>query len=268
MRSTCLQGAPGSGKTRMACLTAINKPIYAIDLDRKILGTKILEDAVEKGELIVEEFSETISEGSLEDRISRLAKDQKPAKEPQGWKKIAAMIEGLPKNERAKSAGTILIDSWSAAVDHIVQSILYNASADRANAVMNQRQWGQLIQMNREAITVAIDVCKYMNKDLIVTVHERVSEIPGASTKIIKAVGGAREFVGQMDVKIAASIPGQFGIEMARYFNEFYGLEVKIVNGEPKWICRVKPDGKRDLRTSFNVGDKTEFPCDFREIWK
>lgn len=266
MITTVLQGPPGTGKSQML-LTYPNPPLHIFDLDRKIATMASFSRALASGAVTYDEFTETIAEESLADRLTRLAKDQKPSQPPRGWAAIASMIESIPKNSSAMAANCIAIDSWSFAVDHILQSILYSSSADKANAVMNQRQWGQLMQINKEAITVIIDICKKLNKDLIITVHERVSEVPGPDTRIIKGADGERSFIGQMNMKIAASIPGQFGIEMGRYFTEYYGLSIKMENDKPVWKCRVLPDGKRDLRTSFDVKGQAEWECDFRKIW-
>jgi len=268
MHTVCLMGPPGSGKTTMACLTCVNKPIHVIDIDRKISSMHSLKPSITKGDITLIEIRERLMEGSLVDRVKQQAGNVKPTMQPQGWIRFAQAIENLCKTDDFNACNTLLIDSWSMASDHLIRLILYHNTTKGAAATFSPREWGAFLQMEKEAITVVIDVAKSFNKDLIVTVHERISEIPGEQTKVLRDATGDRQFVGQMDMKISPSIQGQFGLEMARYFEEVYGLNIKIENNKPKWICKVKPDGKRDLRTSFNVGEQVEFEPDFRKIWR
>src|SRR5205823_3419041 len=101
--------------------------------------------------------------------------------------------------------------------------------------------------------------CLANDKDLIITFHERVSEKPGPQTeKVIvqkASEGRSREYLGTMDVLICASIDGAFGLEFGTFFTDVYALRVDVEKGVPKWVCRVHPDGQRDLRCSFNVKD-------------
>jgi len=62
---------------------------------------------------------------------------------------------------------------------------------------------------------------------------------------------------------------GHFAYELAAYVQEFYALNVVLdKDRKPKWVCRVMPDGSRDLRTSYDTKGEVEVEPDFRKIWK
>jgi hypothetical protein len=179
------------------------------------------------------------------------------------------MVDDLDKKPDAQNAGTWVIDSLTRAASHLERHLV--KVSDNKSGNMRPQDWGAFLKILQETVTIIIDFAKANDKDIIFTVHEKSSEIPGPNTKVIRSKVGdmvQREYLGALDLKIAASVAGQFAIEFGSYFEEVYGLSVDINNdGKPSWTCRVHPDGKRDLRTSFNV-TKSEFPCDFREIWK
>jgi hypothetical protein len=126
-----------------------------------------------------------------------------------------------------------------------------------------------------DTMSVLRDISKEHAKDLIVSVHERVSEAPGDRATGVKyeIVKSGDEFVrqrnitGTLDLKIAASIDGAFGLIMGAYFDEYYWLHVVMDGDKPTWKCRVHPDGRRALRTSFMHKEAEQEP-DFRRIWR
>jgi hypothetical protein len=230
----------------------------------------LINEAIEKGRKVTWwELEETIAEEGLYSRATRMSKNLKPEKQPQGWLKFSQLVDRLTKDETALKAKTWGIDSLTRVTQHLDRLILY--SDDKGTAAFSPREWGVFLKMLQETICVIIDLAKAHDKNIIFTVHERISEVPGPNVKVIKRVGtggeSTREYLGALDLKIAASVPGQFGLEFGSYFEEVYGLNVDVVGSKPKWICRVKPDGKRDLRTSCNVSfDECE--PDFSLIWK
>lgn len=265
MKTVLLIGPPGSGKTTMIGLTAPRRPVHFVDIDRKI---KAMESLRNDSDITSWDLSETLSEDSLVSRVARIADNKKPLKPPLGWTRFAEMVDRLDKDPIALEAGTWVVDSTTQLVTHLKNIILFHSGS--GGSVMSPREWGYFLSMWSETITTLRDAAIKHDKDLMLTVHERVSEIPNRSTKLThEKVGTAveRVFLGSMDMKIAPSIDGQFGLLMASYFEEVYALRVEMSEGKPKWICRVKPDGLRDLRTSFVV-DREEFPPDFRIIWK
>jgi hypothetical protein len=254
----------------MIARTAINRPVHFIDIDRKISSMDNIRPLIEAGEVTFWELDAPLVEETLAIRATRLAKNEKPTREPAGWKRFAALVDDLDKKDEAKRAGTWAIDSLTQLGEHAKRMIIYTSGT--GSAVMSMREWGLYKMLWAETITILRDEAKSQGKDVIFTVHERVSEVPLASTRVLRTADKSgniqREYLGPMELKIAASIEGAFGIEIGTYFEEFYGLSVDVDReGKPQWVCRVLPDGKRDLRTSFTVKE-AEFAPDFREIWK
>jgi len=270
MSSILLMGPPGSGKTTMAIKTAPKRPVLAIDVDRKIRSLAWTRDMIAAGDLIVWEVAEPlIPEESLLTRANRLAKNLKPDRQPQGWIKFAELVQKLDTDPDARKCGTWLApDSITQLAGHLKQLIMF--CDDQGKSTFSDRNYGSFLQMWNETVTIMRDSAIKSNVDLIMTVHERTLEIPTENTKSTRTREGGvsrREYIGILDLKIGASLEGQFGGILPSYFEEVYGLRVDI-DGQrnPKWVCRVQPDGKRDLRTSYPV-KQAEFEPDFRKIW-
>lgn len=275
-RTGVLMGQPGCGKTTMAALTCVQKPCHIWDFDRKASTMSNLQHAIKNGSVTISEIAEPLLEGSLLDRANALATNRKSAKAPQGWTTFAKMADNALNDPVIKAAGTWLIDSYTRMGSHLDRHLAY--VSDNARGNMRPQDWKAYLMMMQEATTVLIDLARAAGKDIIFTIHERQSEMPGPNTKVIKSKGESgiveREYLGALDLKIQGSVQGQFGTEFGSYFEEVYALRVDIDSKmQPHWVCRVQPDGKRDLRTTFthrdNIGNViTEFPCDFTKIWK
>ena len=267
-RTVSLQGPPGTGKTTMMCLTAVRKPVHVIDVDRKIMGQANLMLAIAKKELSVWEVAEPLVEVAMAKRVHELTNNIKMTKPPKGWKTFAELVDQLAVDPTAQAAGTWGIDSWTFLTSHLLRHIMQ--VSDNRSGNMRPQDWGALLQMSQEALTIMMDLAKQYDKDLIVTVHEAVSEMPIPGTKVMLKQQGdmkGRDYLGAMNLRVKAAIQGQFGLEFGRFFNESYALSVEVDNDKPKWVCRVKPDGVRDLRTSFDLPNE-EYEPDFRKIWR
>lgn len=270
-KTTLLIGPPGSGKTTMAALTSPRTPVHFIDVDRKLLTQQNIQQAIKKGSVTCWEVSKPLIEDSLRRRAEQITKNEAPDMSPLGWLELAELCEKLEKDPISKDAGTWVIDSATEVGAHLVRLILFLNSQHKIDkSTFDPRMWGQHLQLWQETVSSLIDGARKFKKDLIITVHERVSEVPGANSKVIKSKGEGgvtnREYTGTMDVRVIPSIQGQFGLDMAKYFQEVYALDVEVDKEVPTWVCRVQPDGRRPLRTSFNV-DRAEFPPDFGYIW-
>ena len=275
-RTTCLQGEPGCGKSMMACLTTPYKPIYVMDIDRKIRSAFWANDAITKGDLIVWELSEPVDETNLVSRLRALTTEQTkqgPTVRPKGFVTWAEQVYKLPEIAKQTPFGTVLIDSLTILNEHIKSMIMYDAKRSK----FTFDQWSALKIGWMDTFSFLRDLCRENGWDLIVTVHERVKEEPGDRTTGIKIESGmtaAGEITqvkipqGTQDVKVWASIDGAFGDLIGAQCDEYYHLYVEMNNNkEPKWRCRIHPDGRRSLRTSFKHTESV-FDCDFRRIWK
>jgi hypothetical protein len=245
-------------------------PVHFLDIDRKIPAMGLIADQLKSGDVTYWPLEETLAEETLAERVKNLAsRDVKQLmKPPQGWVKFAELVNRLGKDPVSLEASTWAVDSATMLVPHLMNSILFYA---QATAGMSPREWGYFLRMWAETITTLRDLAITHDKNLIMTVHERPNEVPRPTTKVLyeKDAQGNKQRVyqGQLDMKIGPSIEGQFGLLMPSYFEEVYALRVEMVNNKPKWFCRIKPDGLRDLRTSFDIGLE-ECEPDFRKIWK
>lgn len=272
-KTVILQGEPGTGKSRMACLTAVRKPVHVIDVDRKIGSAGWAAQAIADKELTYWELAEPVDEENLKARLYQLAAkpegQRKQSIEPKGLTAFANYIAGIKSNAEAQAAGTWVLDSTTQLCEHVKSHIMYLVGRSKHT----WDQWNAYLIFWRDTMSVLRDLSKECNKDLIITVHERVAGEVGDRTTGIRmettTEGVQRTMVGTMDVKIIASIEGQFGTQMASYADEVYHTFVDDNDKDrPRWRVRVWPDGKRILRTSFaHIREAVQEP-DFRKIWK
>lgn len=267
-KTVLLQGEPGAGKSMMAGLTAINKPVHFIDVDRKTASAAWATQAIADARITVWELAEPTDASNLKARMLSLVKKGKPDSEPKGWINFAEYVYKMPQTEEFKRCGTLCVDSLTLLNAHLKTHIMY--LSERSKFTFDQ--WNALKIGWEGTISTLCDTAKENGKDLILTVHERPGEIAGERTTGViygKDSEGnkTRQFTGTLDVKIWSSIDGATGQIIGASMDEFYHLYVKMENEKPTWVCRVWPDGRRNLRTSFKVG-QAEFKPDFREIWK
>jgi len=271
MAIVALIGPPGHGKSTMACLTAVRKPVHVVDIDRKIKSMFAFQNALAKGELTYKEIGETLNEEkSLTKRLDALVKlESGLLRAPRGWSNFANYVGTLEEDETVKKSGTLVIDSYTQLAPHLRAHIQFL----RGKSKFVFDDWSTWKAMWAETTTILVDYALTYDKDLIITLHERVSKKPGEQTSKVMVRRGdkgeqSKEYLGTMDVRIAGSIEGAFGLEFGTYFTDVYALKVVVDSAKkPTWRCRVLPDGQRDLRCSFDVKEQAEWEPDFRKIW-
>src|SRR5438046_7398057 len=121
-RTTCLQGEPGSGKSQMAILTAIHKPVYGMDIDNKMHSAEWAQGAIANGDIIVWEVAEPVDETNLISRLHALTGSLTkagPTVRPKGCVAWAEQFYRLPDICKASPFGTVLVDSATLLNDHI-----------------------------------------------------------------------------------------------------------------------------------------------------
>lgn len=273
-RSTMLMGAPGAGKSMMACLTVVNPPVHVIDVDRKMAASYWAEAALKSGALTYWELAEPLEEESIRSRVRQLATNEKMQRAPKGWVTFAEYYQRMPEQSEAKAAGTWVIDSGTQLGEHFKTHLMYLAGKNK----LTFDQWMAYLTGWRDTLSFIRDVAIEHNKDLIFIVHERDKEVAGDRTTGVKYefVGSGdnlskqRVLQGTLDLAVLPSIDGSFSQQIAGYFNEVYWLYVEEDADKekmPHWRCRVVPDGRRALRTSFKVTKPIHNPS-FKEIWR
>lgn len=270
-KTVCLQGDPGGGKSMMAGLTAVNKPVHFADIDRKIMSAAWAEPLITSGALTVWELEEPIDKTNFGSRISSLVKMAKPPVRPTGWVKFGEYFNAH-EDPNWKAAGTVVIDSLTILNEHLKTFIMYDSDKSK----FQFDQWAALKIGWMDTVSALRDLHREHNKDLIFTVHERDKGQPGERSTGIKtestfspSSGTTYQNViqGVQDIKVWASIDGAFGDLIGAQCDEYYHLYVEMDDGKPVWRCRIHPDGKRSLRTSF-THDKAVHNPSFKEIWK
>src|SRR5678815_647134 len=264
MRTVILQGEQGSGKSKMACETAINKPVHCVDIDRKIVSAAWAEPLIASKQLTYWELSEPQDEENIKSRMQQLVKNEKPSRQPLGLTRFAEYMYKLPDTEEGKAAGTWVIDSATLLNEHVKTHISYVAG--HSKFVFDN--WAALKSWWMSTVSFLRDQAKENGKDLIFTVHERVGEKAGDKTSGVSyemdAKGNRQRVLhGRQDLRIWASIDGAFGELFGSNADEYYHLFVKMNGDKAQWRCRIHPDGVRGLRTSF-MHTESEFDPDFR----
>jgi len=294
-------GPPGSGKTTMVVKTALKYPVHVVDIDRKMNQMVEFKPLIDTGKVTYWELSETINEDKLAGRLTSLLaeKDKQRANQaPLGWTKICRYTDTWEKDPLLQKAGTVLWDSYTISAVHLKAHMQFISGKSK----LVWEAWSAWDQMWQETTNILIDyvnstatdgcniikdgelkgLCEHRNppKDLVLTIHERVSEKPGDKTKTViikhdEKGQRQKDYIGQMDVKIAGSIDGAFGLKFGAWFTDVYALRVDVdkKTGIPKWICRVHPDSQRDLRCSakqqFDANHNlvSEFEPDYAKIF-
>lgn len=270
-KTVLLQGEPGSGKSMMIGDTAIHRPVHFIDVDRKIKSAGWAQPLLASGDMTVWELKEAIDDTNMKSRIRQLTGKEGPSVQPKGWEGFSEYCYKLPTLEEGKRAGTWAVDSCTLLNEHLKTQIMYLCKRSK----FTFDQWNALKIGWMDSFNILRDQAIEHGKDLMFTVHERNKEEPGEKTTGVKTetvntmegVQNVKVYTGTQDVNVWASIDGAFGQLIGAQTDEYYHLYIKIENGVPKWRCRVQPDGKRNLRTSFKARE-LEYEPDFRKIWK
>lgn len=269
MRTVILQGEPGCGKTMMACMTAVHKPVHVIDIDRKINSAGWATPLIESKQLTYWELGEAYDEDTIKARMMALTGESHPTRPPQGVARFAEYFYKMPSTEEGKAAGTWVIDSATLLNYHAMAMLSYTTT----HIKLQFDDWAALQKWWLSTTSYIKDVAKEHNKDLIWTVHERDYDKVGPKTTGVKyeidSKGNRqRNLQGTHDVKIVASITGAFGSIFGMIADEYYHLYTELDGDKkPVWKCRIHPDGVRALRTSFMHKEAVHDP-DFRKIWR
>jgi len=224
-----LYGNYGTGKTTTACTAP--KPIALIDADMKAMLQTNIRPLIQSGDVDVFQIKSPLMYGSDEEFLFKTSKAKQ--KIPDGYVEYIRTINYIV-NQSPKEYATIVHDSGSMLVQHIMQAVI----GTNEKTQMNQNLWGVFYselsnRFNRLSLIPA---------NMIWIFHERVDEDELTKLK-----------------QIIVSIPGAMGRDIGRFFNEVYNARVDQIGGKHEYYLVTKSNQRHNNRTSGNL-DLNERP--------
>lgn len=256
--NTLIIGPPGSGKTVAACSGA--SPTLILDVDGKANEMYILKDRIASGNIVVKPLMNRLIKDRLSERA--LNPDKPPKKQPEGYVAAVDLLSDIvDKNPDYAIYKTIVLDSLSRLVEHLVRLLIYHRGQGKfgkkkEEGDLNWPSWGSYKANLEEVFNV---LCTHMDKDFICTAHlkeitETQTLMEGAHVVEITSVVGRKPL-----------IDGQMRDKLAGYFNEVYFMESKTSGKHPSYQFRTRGT-KYDARTSYPLEEFV--PADLLSIKK
>ena len=241
--SFLILGAPGSGKTVLACSAPGKK--YMIDLDAKADEMALLAPKVASGELVIHPLESSLMTDTLRARaISAMAK-RTYNNEPTGYIEFCNLLSEMAT--LGKDADVWIIDPLNRVGEHLSRYISYSNKV----AAMRPRDYGTYLKMMEEVIDKVRKTARRMGKVLICTIHQRYLEEPQSDTKIVHTSDGQAEKTGTGLLRQMPALEGQIAAKLVGYFSEAYICKtVPGQGGRVKYIVQTVPDEMSDARTS------------------
>lgn len=226
--SFVLYGKYGVGKTTTCCTAP--KPIALIDADNKARNQVNIQELIKSGDVDLFPIDHPLIAGNDLDYIF---KPDEVNKIPEGYRCFVKTVNRIVKEEK-KEYATIIVDSGSMIVQHLVQAI----TATNNKTQMTPQLWlvFHTEMSNRLTRLSSVPV------NFVWTFHERLIE--DETTK---------------KQQVVASIPGQMGDDIGRFFNEVYNVRVDEINGKHYYYLVTRSNGKYNNRTSGNL-ELNEYP--------
>jgi hypothetical protein len=244
--SFLLLGAPGSGKTVLACSAPGKK--YLVDMDAKADEMTILQPMVAKGELVIHDLQSSLMLDTLRARaISAIARRTYNV-EPTGYLEFCNLVSEMATV--GKDADVWIIDPLTRVGEHLARYIAYGNKV----ASMRPRDYGTYLKMMEEVVDKLRKTARKQNKILICTIHQRYLEEPQGDTKITHTPDGQSEKTGTGLLRQMPALEGQIAAKLVGYFSEAYICKtVPGQGGRVKYIVQTVPDDMADARTSRNL---------------
>lgn len=241
--SFLLLGAPGSGKTVLACSAPGKK--YLVDMDAKADEMEILRPKVASGELVIHDLQSSLMMDTLKARaISAMAR-RTYTNEPTGYLEFCSLVSEMATV--GKDADVWIIDPLTRVGEHLARYIAYGNKV----AAMRPRDYGTYLKMMEEVVDKLRKTARRMNKILICTIHQRYMEEPQSDTKVEHKAGGEAEKTGTGIMRQLPALEGQIATKLVGYFSEAYICKtVPGQGGRVKYIVQTVPDEMADARTS------------------
>lgn len=218
-----LYGAPGSGKTTLACTAP--KPLLLLDIDNRNMNY---------GEGITHQ---PLTEKLVEETLSkRLELRGLVSMQPKGYNSFCEQISALEEECPYK---TVVVDSLTRLTEHIVRLILFHARTAKLERIRAMRpcDWGTLLMNLEELIGTLFSLS---TEYLIITAHESTDKDDESAT--------------YRDVK--PFIQGSMKDKIGGYFSEVYYLRPQKIGGDKtnlSYNVLTHNDGKHISRTARDL---------------
>ena len=221
-----LYGAPGSGKTTMACTAP--KPLLIIDADCKALEMHNLsrDYKFDSDGITIKELDIPFSPGSLKEQL--LGKKSAPTTMPMGYLQFVDIISELEDECPYK---TVVIDSLTMLNEHLKRYFLF--ATKKSQLAFDGWEFTQ---------SAYCDLFKAIKKikgveNFILIAHERM----------VKVKEGEQVVGTVIRPLIESSMKDKFGI----FFNEIYYCSCTENNNVLSFKVRTMPDEEHIARTSM-----------------
>jgi len=225
MNTFLLYGAPGAGKTTLACTAPY--PILLIDSDCKAKGMNNLTSLLaEENKIEIKEIDVPLSFGNLTERL--LNKKLPISISPMGYIQFCDIITNL--ETKPFHYKTIVIDSLTSLEEHLRRFILFL----NKSSTISMPGW----EMLRSSYSDLFDCLKKLKvENLIVIAHDKIEK---------------NELTGRIEYKPLVS--GSTRDNIGMYFNEvYYCYAKKEINGRKIWGIQTFPEDEKFARSSFNI---------------
>jgi len=231
MNTFFVYGAPGTGKTTLACTAPT--PILILDVDGKASSMHNISHLIADGRVTVRTLDVPLSSGTLRNKLLTIKSPQ--VSMPMGLLKLADIITELEGKCEYK---TVVLDSLTLTNEHIKRYLLFATK----KVQLSYEGWAFV---QDTYINLFESLQKIAVENIIIIAHERIDK----DTK----VDASTKFV--IRPLIESSMKDKFGI----FFNEIYYCFVTDTDGNTKWKVRTSPNEDIIARTSLNL-DTIEEP--------
>lgn len=214
-----LQGAPGAGKTVLACQFP---SVAVIDVDVNLGGPLRTLQRIGKPPPL----------GYI-----RLDRDSNGIEIPVNlrYKRLESEIISLQENKDVK---TIVIDSATKFVDVLIGEVLRQQNKEKIEQFKDPRHFWNYFGFSSRFF---FDVLTKMEKHIVLVAHEKIN----------------KDAAGNVVYPTKVNWPGQVGQIIGAFFTDVWRAEVEMVGSGMdaihKWILRTTPDMRFELKNSMGL---------------